>query len=50
MVALAAAGPARATVLLRPQYRVQAAIEPAEPQIEGTVDVAFTNSGPRTLR
>jgi hypothetical protein len=49
VVALAAAGPARATVLLRPQYRVQAAIEPAAPQIEGSVTVSFTNSSPRAL-
>ena len=47
--ALAAAAPAGATVLLRPQYRVQASIEPAAPQIEGTAEVAFTNRSPRTL-
>ena len=44
-----AASPAGATVLLRPQYRVQATIAAAAPQIEGSVEVAFTNHSSRTL-
>lgn len=46
--ALAAAAPAGA-LLPRPQYTVQASLEPAAPQLEGTVEVAFTNRGPRVL-
>jgi hypothetical protein len=56
LVALAAcalaftAVPARgASVLLRPQYRVAASIGPGTPQIEGTVEVAFTNHSRRTI-
>ncbi|MGD9765202.1 MAG: hypothetical protein AB7V27_15980 [Candidatus Binatia bacterium] len=43
--------PARAAlVLLRPQYRIEAAIRAAPPQVEGTVAVAFTNTTERTLQ
>jgi hypothetical protein len=38
-----------APVLLRPQYRVEAVIAPGSPQIEGTVEVAFTNRSAQTL-
>jgi hypothetical protein len=45
------APPVQATpVPLRPQYRVDATIAPGKPQIEGTVDVAFTNHSSQTLR
>ncbi|MEO8603680.1 MAG: hypothetical protein ABI629_13990 [bacterium] len=44
-----AAPAAAAPVLLRPQYRVEAALSPAKPQIDGTVEVAFTNLSNRTL-
>ncbi|MBX3024708.1 hypothetical protein KF840_07345 [bacterium] len=46
--ALAAAPPAGA-VSLRPQYAVRATIEPAAPQLDGTVEVAFTNHAARPL-
>jgi len=36
--------------LLRPQYRLQATIEPGKPQIDGTLAVTFTNHSPSTLR
>ena len=36
-------------VLLRPQYRLDATIAPGKPQIEGTLNVAFTNRSERTL-
>ncbi len=49
VIAVLVAAPAGATVLLRPQYRLQATIEPAAPQIDGTVTVSFTNSSPRAL-
>lgn len=49
LCALAAPGPAIAGTLLRPQYRVQASVEPAAPQIEGRAEIAFTNHSARTL-
>lgn len=36
-------------VLLRPQYRLSASIAPGQPQVEGTVEIAFTNRSARTL-
>ena len=39
-----------APLLLRPQYRVDATLAPGKPQIEGTVDVAFTNRSSQTVR
>ena len=39
-----------APILLRPQYRVEASLSPAQPQIDGTVEVAFTNLSRRTLQ
>ena len=38
-----------APVLLRPQYRLDATVAPGKPQIEGTLEVAFTNHSSRTL-
>jgi hypothetical protein len=38
-----------APVLLRPQYKVDAVIAPGAPQVEGTVEVAFTNRSAQTL-
>ncbi len=49
--ALLLASPAAAApVLLRPQYRLDATIAPGKPQVEGTLEVAFTNHTPRTLQ
>ena len=36
-------------VLARPQYRIEATITSGKPQIEGTVEVAFTNRSTRVL-
>ncbi|MGH7789542.1 MAG: hypothetical protein ACRERC_21910, partial [Candidatus Binatia bacterium] len=49
LVVLWAVPAAAAPVPLRPQYTVRATIEPSAPQIEGTVEVAFTNHTPLTL-
>src|ERR1700690_3725518 len=48
--AIASAPAAAAPVLLRPQYRLQATVEPGKPQVEGMLEVAFTNTTPRTLQ
>ena len=37
-------------VLLRPQYRLQATVAPGKPQVEGVVEVGFTNTTARTLQ
>lgn len=49
LVVLAAERAAANPVLLRPQYRVRASIGPGTPQIEGTVEIAFTNHSTATL-
>jgi len=46
---LSATRAAAEPVLLRPQYRLSASIAPGQPQVEGTVDIAFTNRSARTL-
>ncbi|MDX2171158.1 MAG: hypothetical protein SF182_29080 [Deltaproteobacteria bacterium] len=46
---LLAAPALAAPVLLRPQYRIEATLAVGEPQIEGTVEVSFTNPTTRTL-
>lgn len=40
---------AASRVFLRPQYRLDAAIAPGRPQVEGTLEVTFTNHSARTL-
>ena len=32
-----------------PHYRVEATIAPGRPQVDGTVEITFTNTGPQTL-
>ena len=46
---LIAASASAAPVLIRPQYRLVAELQPARPQLEGTVEVAFTNHSARPL-
>lgn len=48
LLVVASAAPA-APVLLRPQYRVEATLEPTAPQLTGSVEVSFTNTSARTL-
>jgi len=48
-VLLIAAPCAAAPVLLRPQYRLDATVRPEQPQIEGRVEIAFTNLSRRPL-
>ncbi len=52
LLAAAAHPPAvgAAPILLRPQYRIDAAVRLEAPQVEGVATVAFTNSSPRTLQ
>jgi len=47
---LSCAAPTRAApILLRPQYRVEATLSPTKPQVDGSVEVSFTNHSSRPL-
>jgi len=49
-VALVARAATAAPVLLRPHYRIEATLAAGKPQIEGTLEVAFTNHSSATLQ
>src|SRR5689334_22467884 len=48
--ACAPASAAAAPALARPQYRLEATVEPDKPQVDGVATVAFTNTTALPLR
>jgi len=50
VLALLAGAADAAPVLLRPQYRIDATLAAGKPQIEGTVEIAFTNHSSAVLQ
>jgi hypothetical protein len=50
LVAAVLGGPAHAGQQpAHPHYRIEATIAPGRPQVDGTVEITFTNTGPQTL-